>query len=418
MEKEYAVNQVIKDFSQKPETFKDAFTDIIRKGARQLLESAFKFEVDTFIADINFQHDSVMAIRNGFKPERPVMTGIGPITIKQPRVRLRSGEIAPFTSKILPPYLRKTKSIEELIPCLYLKGISSDQFQEALASLTGVEASGLSATTVTRLKSSWEEDMTSWRQQSLEGKRYVYIWADGIHFNIRLTEDERMCILVVIGATADGHKELLAIESGYRESEISWKNLLMSLRDRKLTIDPELAIADGALGFWKALPQVFPKTKGQRCWVHKTANVLEKLPKSRQAEAKSHLHEIYNNETKEDAEKAFDRFIETWSPTYIKAANCLAKDKEHLLNFYNFPKEHWCHIRTTNPIESTFAYVRLRTYKTKGLGSAKATEVMVFKLVQSAEKTWNKLRGYERLAEVIDLRWKFVNGIRTEAQAA
>ena len=410
----------IRELNETPAASRDAFTEIIRHGAQELLQKAFDVEVQMYLEKINFERPQPVAIRNGYKPERRVQTGIGDVPIKQPRVRIkdRSSVDEKFISRILPPYLRRTRSIEELIPCLYLQGISTDDFQSSLAAILGDGAAGLSAATVTRLKNVWDTELDEWNKRSLVGKRYVYMWADGIHFNIRLTEDKRMCILVIMGVTADGNKELLAVESGYRESSMSWKNVLMSLRDRGLTTDPELAIADGALGFWAALPEVYASTKGQRCWVHKTANVLDKLPKNKQPEAKSQLHAIYNSETKAEAEKAFDRFVDVWSTKFEKAAKCLSKDREALLHFYDFPAENWCHIRTTNPIESTFATVRLRTHKTKGCGSARATEMFVFKLAQSAAKGWRKLRGFERLAEVIDIKWRFVDGIRMEAKAA
>ena len=305
-----------------------------------------------------------------------------------------------------------------MLPWLYLKGVSTGDFQEALAALLGDEASGLSSTTITRLKGVWKNEYDDWQRRSLKDRRYVYIWADGVYFNVRLGEDDRNCILVIMGTTTEGEKELLAVVEGYRESALTWKELLLDLKSRGLTIDPSLAIADGALGFWAALPQVFPSTKTQRCWVHKTANVLDKLPKSTQPLAKKMLHEIYNSPRKAEAERVFDHFIETYDAKYPKAVKCLVKDRENLLTFYDFPAEHWPHIRTTNPIESTFATVRLRTNKTKGCGSSTATLLMVFKLAQSAQKNWRRLRGYERLADVIDIKWKFVDGERTKAEAA
>lgn len=303
----------------------------------------------------------------------------------------------------------------DLLPWLYLKGISTGDFPAALSCILGERAQGLSATTITRLKKSWEDDYKAWNKTSLENKRYVYIWADGVYFNIRLGEDERMCVLVVIGATLEGKKELLAIEAGYRESELSWKNLLLRLRDRGLTIDPKLAVADGALGFWAALPKVYPKTRSQRCWVHKTANVLDKLPKNKQSEAKGKIHEIYMAGTKKEAEKAFERFVLAYEAKYKSAVDCIRKDRDKLLNFYDFPAEHWLHIRTTNPIESMFATVRLRTSKTKGCGSVEATLTMVFKLAQAAQTRWKKLNGSKLLADVIDIGCKFVDGIKEVA---
>ena len=383
----------------------DALTDLLRRGAQQLLTQAIEAEV----ADWIDQHKNITAadgrrrvVRNGSMPERTIITGVGPIDVKQPRVHDRRPEGAKekFSSAILPPYLRKTKSIEELIPWLYLKGISTGDFSEALAAILGPDAKGLSATTVTRLKGIWEEEYKNFSKRSLVGKKYVYVWADGVYFNIRLHED-RQCILVLLGATADGKKELIAIADGFRESEASWKELLLDCQARGLTIDPNLAIGDGALGFWKAKRQVWPPTLEQRCWVHKTANVLDKMAKSVQPKAKQMLHDIWQADTKAEANKAFDLFVATFEAKYAKATACLAKDREELLTFYDFPALHWLHIRTTNPIESTFATVRLRTEKTKGTGTRMACLTMVFKLMESAAKGWRTLNGSALLEDVI-----------------
>jgi transposase-like protein len=312
--------------------------------------------------------------------------------------------------------LRKTKSIEELIPWLYLKGISTGDFSEALAALVGPAAKGLSASTITRLKEVWHVEFQDWSQRSLQGKEYVYVWADGVHFNIRLEED-RQCILVLMGAMADGRKELIAITDGYRESEQSWKALLLDVKARGLAIDPKLATGDGALGFWKAIGQVYPTTREQRCWVHKTANVLDKLPKRLQPEAKSKLHQIWMAETRADAEQAFDLFIATYQAKYSKATECLAKDRVVLLTFYDFPAEHWIHLRTTNPIESTFATVRLRHRRTKGNGSRLACLTMVFKLMQSASKKWRLLNSCQLLPDVI-AGVQFNDGVKPQTAAA
>jgi transposase-like protein len=383
----------------------DALTDLLRRGAQQLLTQAIEAEV----ADWIDQHKNITdadgrrrVVRNGSMPERNIITGVGPIEVKQPRVHDRrpEGEKEKFSSAILPPYLRKTKSIEELIPWLYLKGISTGDFSEALAAILGPDAKGLSATTVTRLKGIWEEEYKNFSKRSLVGKKYVYVWADGVYFNIRLQEG-RQCILVLLGATADGKKELIAIADGYRESEESWKELLLDCQARGLTIDPNLAIGDGALGFWKAKRQVWPTTLEQRCWVHKTANVLDKMAKSVQPKAKEMLHDIWQADTKAEANKAFDLFMATFEEKYAKATACLAKDREELLMFYDFPALHWLHIRTTNPIESTFATVRLRTEKTKGTGTRMACLTMVFKLMESAAKGWRTLNGSRLLEDVI-----------------
>ena len=369
---------------------RDVMTEILRAGAQKMLAQMIQQEVDDWLAERSSLQDKDgrrQVVRNGFLPERKIVTGVGQVEVRQPRVRDRrpADQAEPFTSKILPPYLRKTKSIEELIPWLYLKGVSTGDFSEALKALVGPECPGLSATTVTRLKTVWEQEFQGWNKRSLEGKQYVYAWADGVHFNIRLEED-RQCILVLMGATSDGKKELIAVVDGFRESEQSWKGLLLDVKARGLMIDPKLAIGDGALGFWKAVKQVFPKTREQRCWVHKTANVLDKLPKRFQAEAKEKLHDIWMADTREHANQAFNLFKNTYEAKYPKAVECLTKDRDVLLAFYNFPAEHWIHLRTTNPIESTFATVRLRTKRTKGCGSRIACLTMVYKLMQSASK--------------------------------
>jgi putative transposase len=402
-------------------TSKDVMTEILRKGAQQMLAQAIQEEVEEWIgerAEIRDAKGRQQVVRNGYLPERKITTGVGEVAVTQPRVRDRrpAGEAEKFTSKILPPYLRKTKSIEELIPWLYLKGISTGDFSEALAALLGENAKGLSAATVTRLKKVWEDEYDQWSKRSLADKEYVYVWADGVHFNIRL-EDDRQCILVLMGATKDGKKELIAVADGYRESEQSWKTLLLEAKARGLTVDPKLATGDGALGFWKAVRKIWPKTREQRCWVHKTANVLDKMPKRLQPQAKAMLHEIWMADTRENANKAFDLFAATYEAKYPKAVECLTKDRDVLLTFYDFPAEHWIHLRTTNPIESTFATVRLRTKRTKGCGTRTACLTMVFKLMQSAQKRWRTLNGSERIPDVIE-GIPFVNGIKQPKEAA
>lgn len=411
------------EMTKLPGQSKDALSQILREGAQQLLNQAINAEVASYIEQYSDVHDESgkrMVVRNGCHPERRILTGLGDITIKQPKVNDKrvdeNGQRFRFKSSILPAYLRKTKSMEELIPWLYLKGISTGDFSEALSALIGRDAKGLSASTVTRLKTVWESDYKKWSSRSLKGKRYVYIWADGIHFKVRL-EESRMCILVIMGATVDGTKELIAVEDGYRESALSWKKVLLNLRDRGMSIAPELAVGDGALGFWSALEEVFPSTRCQRCWVHKTANVHDKLPKSKQPEAKSAIHEIYCSATKADAQKAFDRFLEIFEDKYPKASKCLLKDREHMLNFYDFPAKHWPHIRSTNPIESLFATVRLRTKRTKGCGSTTATLTMVHQLALSAQKRWRKLNGSKLIADVIDARYIFEDGVRKDRAA-
>ncbi len=395
-------------------------TQVLRDGAQKLLAQAVEAEVAAYVeryADQRDERGHRLVVRNGHKDERQIQTGIGPLTVRQPRVDDQrvdaEGQRIRFTSSILPPYLRRTQSLEELIPWLYLKGISTGEFSEALAALLGPGAPGLSASTVVRLKEGWQKDYEAWSKRSLADKRYVYFWVDGIHFNIRL-EGERQCILVVIGATPEGKKELVAVQDGLRESEQSWRELLLDLKARGLAQPPKLAVGDGALGFWAALRKVFGETREQRCWVHKTANVLNDLPKGKQGKAKSMLHDIWMAETQADADRAFDLFIETWQAKYPKAAACLAKDREVLLAFYDFPAEHWVHIRTTNPIESTFATVRLRTVRTKGCGSRIACLTMVFRLVQSAEASWRMLNGCKLLEDVIR-GIQFVDGLRKDA---
>jgi putative transposase len=393
---------------------KDVLTDVLRQGATQLLAQAIQAEVAAYLDSRSHLRDEAgrqQVVCNGSLPQRTILTGIGPVEVKQPRVQDRRPpqQREKFSSAILPPYLRKTKSIEELIPWLYLKGISTGDFSEALAAILGPQAKGLSAATITRLKAVWAEEYDAWSKRSLAGKHYVYVWADGVHFNIRLEED-RQCILVLMGATADGKKELIALSDGFRESEQSWKALLLDCRARGMTIAPTLAVGDGALGFWKALRQVFPTTQEQRCWVHKTANVLDKLPKAQQPKAKAMLHDSWQAETKAAAEKAFDLFVATYEAKDAKAVDCLVKDREELLVFYDFPALHWMHLRTTNPIESTFATVRLRTTKTKGSGCRSACLTMVFKLMESASKQWRLLNGSPLLAKVI-AGVRFVDGV-------
>ncbi len=406
-----------------PEPFvDDPITEILRNGAKKLLAEALEVEIESFLSQYtNLKDDQgrMRVTRNGYLPEREIQTGIGPVPAKAPRIRdHRPGDESDrirFSSSILPPYLRKTKSMEELIPWLYLKGISTGDFSEALAALVGKNAPGLSAPTISRLKTIWQDDLKQWQRRDLSNKRFVYIWADGIYCNVRM--EERQCLLVIIGATKNGKKELLALESGFRESELSWAELLLNLKRRGLKEGPELAVGDGALGFWKALSKVYDNTRWQRCWVHKTANVLNKLPKSIQAKAKEKLHMIWMAPEKDEAEKQFDDFIEIYEAKYPKAAKCLKKDRDALLTFYDFPAEHWRHIRTTNPIESTFSSVRLRTAKVRSCFSSTTVVTMAFKLCQSAQKRWQRLHHSERLAEVIE-GIKFVNGIEENRIAA
>lgn len=385
----------------------DPLLMVLRSGARRMLQQVIEAEVEAFLAahaDLEDAHGRRRVVRNGHAPERDIQTGIGPIAVRRPKIRDRGatdGAPIRFTSAVLPAYLRRARNVEELRPWLYLKGISTGQFEEALAVLLGSDAPGLSATTIRRLVAIWQEEHERWQGRDLSTKRYVYVWADGVYFTPRL-EHDKQCILVLIGADAHGKKELLAIDDGFRESEQSWHELLVRLRDESaLLIAPELAIGDGALGFWKAARKVWPTTRQQRCWVHKTANVLNKLPPSLQSKAKADLHAIYEAASGAEAEAAFDRFLTKYQAKYDKAAHCLAKDRKTLLAFYDFPAEHWKHIRTANPIESTFATVRLRTDKTKGCLSRDTALAMVFMLAKSAERHWRRLDGSDRLAQII-----------------
>ena len=406
-----------------PGAFDDQLTEVLRNGARALLAQAVEAEVAGFLAkhaDLKTEDGRARVVRHGHLPERAVMTGIGPVAVRQPRVRDRAaaadnpGRIR-FSPAILPPYMRRSKSIETLLPILYLKGISTGDFSEALAALLGKDAAGLSASAIGRLKDGWQDEHAAWQQRDLSARRYVYVWADGIHLQARL-EDEKQCILVIIGATPEGRKELVGFTDGARESAHDWRELLLDLKRRGLDATPELMIADGALGFWKAAGEVWPKAREQRCWVHKTANVLNKLPKSQQPKAKRALQEIWMAETKAAAEAAFDAFVEGYALKYEKAADCLAKDREALLAFYDFPAEHWKHLRTTNPIESTFATVRHRTIRSKGCLSNKTALAMVFKLVEGAQKSWRRLDGLNQLPKLI-LGVKFADGLEVAAKS-
>ena len=406
---------------KKPEHIaEDPLMEILRQGAQKMLKAVLEAEVDSFLARFEEVKDASgkrMVTRNGYLPERTIQTGLGDIPVKAPRVadRRQSKTKIRFTSSILPPYLKRTKSIEELLPWLYLKGISTGDFGEALTALLGKDAPGLSASTISRLKDVWSEELKEWKERSLKSKEYVYIWVDGIHFGARM-EDASQCMLVIIGATKSGEKELLTIVDGYRESEQSWLEALNELKRLGMKKSPKLAVGDGALGFWKALPQAFGGTRRQRCWMHKTGNVLDKLPKHVQARAKENLHQIWMSETKQQAEKSFDHFVKSYEAKYPKAAECLAKDRDVLLTFYDFPAEHWIHLRTTNPIESTFATVRLRTAKTRGMLTRDTMMTMVFKISMSAQKRWRRLNRPERLGELIQ-GIRFVDGIKQEDAA-
>jgi putative transposase len=392
---------------------------VAREGARRALQKAIEHEVTEYVEAHAHRRDESghrLVVRNGSKPPRTILTGVGPLEVIQPRVDDRrvdeNGVRFRFTSKYLPPYLRKTRAIEDLVPWLYLKGISTGEMGDALVHL-GFDGRGLSATSVTRMLEAWQGEYEDWSKRDLSGKRYVYLWADGLYFGCRLSDD-RPCLLVLMGATADGKKELIAMIDGQRESETSWTSVLLDCKSRGMSGAPKLATGDGALGFWLALSKVFPATRQQRCWVHKTLNVLDKLPRKEQPAAKAMLHEIWMSATREDAIKAFDRFVEVYGSKWPRAAACLEKDRAELLAFYDFPAEHWQHLRTSNPIESTFATVRLRTYRTKGPGSREAGLAMAFKLARKAEGRWRKLNGSAKLQDLID-GIVFVDGERKAA---
>jgi transposase-like protein len=401
----------------------DPLTEVIQFGARELLRTAVQAEVAGFMAvhaHLLDEEGRQRLVRHGFLPEREVMTGIGTVPVQVPRVRDRGanedGSKIRFRSSLVPRYLRKAKSVEELLPWLYLKGISTGDFSEALAALLGPDAEGLSASTITRLKANWWGEYEAWRKRDLSAKRYVYIWADGVYFTPRLDGD-RQCMLVIIGTDEYGEKDVLGIMDGFRENADSWRDLLRGLQKRGLTEPPELAIGDGALGFWTALRDVYPTTREQRCWVHKTANVTGAMPKSLREKAKAELQDIWMAETKKEANAAFDLFVETYGVKYERAVAKLIKDRDVLLTFYDFPAEHWKHIRTTNPIESVFATVRNRTRKTKGCLNRKTALAMVFRLMMSAKKKWRKISGPNRLPEVIQ-GVEFKDGIKQIQQAA
>ena len=398
------------------ETINDPLTELLRVGAKNLIAQAVEAELATLLAkhDENKLNDGRHAVvRNGYLPARTIQTGLGDVDIQVPKVRDRSKMGVKFNSHLLPPYLKRSTSIEEMLPWLYLKGLSTGDYGEALASLLGEQAKGLSAGTISRLKSDWIDEHTLWRKQDLSAKKYVYFWADGIYSHVRM--DDRLCLLVIIGVTEHGVKELVAVEDGFRESTASWTEVLTGLRERGLTFAPKLAVGDGALGFWGALTQVYPTCRHQRCWVHKTANILNKLPKSMQPKVKEALHDIWMAESRDDADKAFDSALARFSTKYPKAMACLEKNREELLAFYDFPAEHWIHIRTTNPIESTFATVRLRTKKTRNCGSRDTTLAMVYKLMQSAEKRWRKISGFSLLTLVVN-NVEFKDGVQMSEQ--
>jgi putative transposase len=385
----------------------DPLTDVLRSGARRLLAQAVEMEADNFIAamkELKLADGRDRIVRHGHGPERSIQTGIGPVPVRRVKIRDRgaSGEAdrVRFASSILPKWARRTRSLDALLPVLYLRGVSTGDFQEALSALVGKDAPNLSPSVITRLTAQWNADYERWQKRDLSARRYVYVWADGVYLQARM-EDQAECMLVLIGATPEGKKELVGFQTGVRESAQSWRELLVDVKRRGLKVAPDIAVGDGALGFWKALDEVFPGTKHQRCWVHKTANVLNKVPLSVQANMKPDLREIYGAPTRAAAEMAIDVFAEKYGAKYDKAVDCLTKDRETLLAFYGFPAEHWDHLRTSNPIESIFATVRHRTVRTKGSLSSNTARLMVFKLVMTAAKSWRRLKGQNQLPKLL-----------------
>lgn len=402
----------------KPDQVDDPLTELLQAGAKRLIEQAIEAEFAELLArhaDRRDEQGRAAVVRNGYLPERELVTGIGPVAVKVPKARSRTEEAVVFRSSLVPPYVRRTKTLDAALPWLYLKGIATGQMSEALAVLVGPEAKGLSASVVSRLKKTWQAEYERWCKQRLDKDRWVYLWADGIYSGLR-AEDHKLCVLVVIGVNDRGEKHFLAIDDGVRESKESWREVLRDLRDRGLNTAPELAVGDGALGFWGALEEIFPQTRSQRCWVHKTANVLNYLPKSVQPKAKRALHEIWMADSRAQAHKAFDQFVRAYEPKYPKAVRCLLKDRDALLAFYDFPAEHWVHIRTTNPIESTFATIRHRSDQAKGCVTRETILTMIYKLGMCAEKRWRRIRGFNHLAKVI-AGVKFKDGIEVANNA-
>ena len=399
-----------------PDTIDDPLTTVLRDGARRLLAEAIEAEASAFLAamkDERLTDGRARFVRHGHGPERTIQTGIGPVPVKRAKVRDRGtddgGERVPFTSAILPKWARRTTSLDALLPVLYLRGLSTGDFQEALSALLGKDAPNLSPSVIARLKDDWQADYDRWHHRDLSARRYVYVWADGVYLQARM-EDAAACMLVIIGATPEGKKELVGFQVGVRESAQSWRELLVDLKARGLSIAPQIAVGDGAMGFWKALDEIFPGTKHQRCWVHKVANVLNKVPKSVQPNMKADLREVRDAPDRASAESAIKVFEEKYGVKYPKAFQCLTKDRETLLAFFDFPAEHWGHLRTANPIESVFATVRHRTVRTKGALSHKTARLMVFKLVMAASKSWRRLQGENRLPMVI-AGVKFTDGV-------
>ena len=395
-----------------PARVSDPLTELLRTGARRLIEAAVTAEFEEYLSGFvqeKLPDGRQRVVRNGHLPERKILTGLGEVEVRVPKSRSRSGSPEPFRSSVVPPYVRRCASLDAAIPWLYLHGVSTGQMRQAVSALVGEEAArGLSANVVSRLKRSWDEEYRQWCRRRLDDE-WVYLWADGIYSGLR-SERERLCVLVVIGVNARGEKHFLAIEDGVRESTQSWREVLLGMKQRGFTRPAKLAVGDGALGFWAALSEVYPTTRTQRCWMHKTGNVLNYLPKSGQAKAKQALHEIWMAETKAQAERAFDDWLERYDDKYPKATACLARDRDELLAFYDFPAAHWTHLRTTNVIESAFATIRHRSSRAKGCVTRQTMLSMIYKMGRCAEKSWRRLRGFRQLAKVIE-GIKFNDGI-------
>ncbi len=408
---------------RQPDAIDDPLSEVAREGARRMLAQVLIAEADAFVAlwkDVKLPDGRDRVVRHGHGPERAIQTGVGPVAVRRAKVRDRgkvsAAEKIRFTSSILPKWARRTKSLDTLLPILYLRGVSTGAFQEALSALLGKDAPNLSPAAITRLTAEWQADYAAWQKRDLSARRYVYLWADGVYLQARM-EAAAECMLVLLGATPEGKKELVGFQTGVRESAQSWRELLVDIKRRGLEITPDLAVGDGALGFWKAIEEVFPGTRHQRCWVHKVANVLNKVALSVQVNMKADLREIYRAPTRAAAETAINVFADKYGAKYDKAVTCLTKDREALLAFFDFPAEHWDHLRTSNPIESVFATVRHRTVRTKGSLSPKTAKLMVFKLVSSAAKTWRRLKGENQLPKVVQ-GVKFQNGVEVIERSA
>ena len=409
-------SNLIEFASREPNT--DPLSELLRQGARQLIQQAVEAELATFLTGFEQRKLSdgrTAVVRNGYQPERQIQTGIGAVSVQIPKVRAKDGSPVTFRSALVPPYVRKARSLEAALPWLYLKGISTGEMHSALSVLVGADAQGLSASTVARLKAQWGQEYQAWCTRRLDQDQWVYLWVDGIYSGLR-AEDTKLCALVVIGVNGKGHKQFLAVEDGVRESTQSWREVLLGLKARGMN-SPQLAVGDGAMGFWSALDEVYPQSKQQRCWVHKTANVLNCVPKSVQPKVKEALHQIWQADTQSNAYQAFDRFEQMFAAKYPKAVQCLQKDREELLAFYDFPAMHWQSLRTTNPIESAFSTIRHRTKRSKGCLSREGMLQMMFKLGQCAQQNWRRLRGFDDLNKVVT-GVKFKDGVEVNQSAA